>query len=101
MAQGQLEGRAELGKGEEVGLKSQEVVFLWLNALCQRQWAEAGKSIRIGKSLSIVFFGDFFFFYQSAQKWRLVEVRERSVMTLTTEVISKNRHGALDWFPVS
>jgi hypothetical protein len=25
LAQGQLEGRAELGKGEEVGLKSQEV----------------------------------------------------------------------------
>lgn len=28
-------------------------------------------------------------------------VRERGVMTLTTDVISKNRLGALGWFPVS
>lgn len=71
--------------------------------LCVKsQWAEAGKSIRTGKSLSIVFlFGDFFL-----PRCPEVEVgrrvRERGIMTLTTEVPSKkNRHGALGWFPVS
>lgn len=79
LAQGQLEGRAELGKGEEVGLKSPEVSVPLVKCFVSKVSGQRQES-PLGLANPYLLYSSLeTFFYQGAQKWRLVEESGREV----------------------